>query len=167
MTFKARREINRHVGKRGGLGQFGDEAGGSAIVTDLINKTSFGEIVWNAMGDYDHPIRGFSAVLYPTNKSKRIGIHGVPEELVPNYGFNLHLDGSWTGPIPQHPDEVDSWQKPIDYDALPKELLDKCDPIGRQLLGAKASHLGYFIPTEEDCPLKPWFRDRFGETWMS
>ena len=53
--------------------------------------------------------------------------------------------------------------RPIDYDTMPAELLDKCSPIGRQLLGEKSSHLGYFIPTDDDVPLKPWYIERFGE----
>jgi ectoine hydroxylase-related dioxygenase (phytanoyl-CoA dioxygenase family) len=55
--------------------------------------------------------------------------------------------------------------RPIDYDRMPAELLEKCSPIGRQLLGHKVSHLGYYIPTDEDCPLKQWYIERFGETW--
>lgn len=54
--------------------------------------------------------------------------------------------------------------RPIDYEHMPQELLDKCSPIGRQLLGEKASHLGYFIPTDADVPLKPWYVERFGDT---
>lgn len=53
--------------------------------------------------------------------------------------------------------------RPIDYDRMPQEILDKCTPIGRQLLGAKASHLGYYIPKDEDVPLKAWYVERFGE----
>ena len=54
--------------------------------------------------------------------------------------------------------------RPIDYDTMPQKLLDKCTPIGRQLLGHKSSHLGYFIPTDDDVPLKPWYIERFGTT---
>lgn len=53
--------------------------------------------------------------------------------------------------------------RPIDYDTMPEELLAKCSPIGRQLLGDKATHLGYYIPTDEDVPLKQWYVERFGE----
>lgn len=55
--------------------------------------------------------------------------------------------------------------RPIDYDTMPQALLDKCSPIGKQLLGHKATHLGYYIPTDADCPLKAWFVEHFGETW--
>ena len=59
------------------------------------------------------------------------------------------------------------WLKPIDYQgSMPDDVLAKCSPIGRQLLGARASHLGYHIPTDEDAPLKAWFAERFGETWI-
>ncbi|HRW10273.1 MAG TPA: phytanoyl-CoA dioxygenase family protein [Caldilineaceae bacterium] len=55
--------------------------------------------------------------------------------------------------------------RPIDYDTMPQELLEKCSPIGKQLLGERATHLGYYIPTDADCPLKAWFAEHFGETW--
>ena len=58
------------------------------------------------------------------------------------------------------------WQKPIDYDRMPEELLAKCSPVGRQLLGAKSTHLGNYIPTDADCPLKAKYREWFGETWI-
>ena len=56
--------------------------------------------------------------------------------------------------------------RPIDYERMPPEILEKCSPIGRQLLGHKETHLGYFIPTEADAPLKQWCIERFGEDWM-
>lgn len=56
--------------------------------------------------------------------------------------------------------------RPTDYDSMPAELLAKCSAVGRQLLGAKSTHLGYFIPTPEDAPLKQWYIDHFGETWV-
>lgn len=56
--------------------------------------------------------------------------------------------------------------RPTDYDSMPAELLAKCSAVGRQLLGAKSTHLGYFIPTSEDAPLKQWYIDHFGETWV-
>lgn len=55
--------------------------------------------------------------------------------------------------------------RPIDYDTMPQEILDKCSPIGKQLLGHRETHLGYYLPTDEDCPLKAWFTEKFGETW--
>lgn len=57
--------------------------------------------------------------------------------------------------------------RPIDYDTMPQEVLDKCSPIGKQLLGHRETHLGYFIPTDADCPLKAWYAEHFGETWNS
>ncbi len=58
------------------------------------------------------------------------------------------------------------WLKPIDYDAMPAEFVARCGPVSRQLLGAKASHLGNYIPTDADCPLKERYRAWFGETWI-
>ncbi len=59
------------------------------------------------------------------------------------------------------------WLKPIDYETMPADLMARCGPIGRQLLGARTSHLGWFIPTDADCPLKELYRAWFGETWIS
>lgn len=56
--------------------------------------------------------------------------------------------------------------RPIDYETMPDSLLAKCSPIGKQLLGHKTSHLGYFIPSDEDAPLKAWYQERFGATWQ-
>lgn len=56
--------------------------------------------------------------------------------------------------------------RPIDYIQMPEELLARCNPIEKQLLGWKGSHLGYQAPQEADCPLKPWFEERFGTGWL-
>ncbi|MEZ4865482.1 MAG: phytanoyl-CoA dioxygenase family protein [Caldilineaceae bacterium] len=56
--------------------------------------------------------------------------------------------------------------RPIDFEQMPPALLAKCTPIGKQLLGYKASHLGYFIPTDADVPLKAWCQEHFGDNWM-
>ncbi len=58
------------------------------------------------------------------------------------------------------------WLKPIDYHDMPEALIARCGPVGRQLLGVKASHLGNYIPTEADCPLKAKYAEWFGETWI-
>src|ERR1041385_2666845 len=36
------------------------------------------------------------------------------------------------------------WLKPIDYETMPADLLARVGPVGRQLLGAKTSHLGNY-----------------------
>jgi hypothetical protein len=43
-------------------------------------------------------------------------------------------------------------------------LIDRCDPIRRQLLGASPTggH-GYTSPTDEDVPLRTWLREHLGE----
>ena len=56
--------------------------------------------------------------------------------------------------------------RPIDYETMPREILEKCSPIGRQLLGHKSSHLGFYLPTDEDVPLREYYRERWGETWQ-
>lgn len=48
------------------------------------------------------------------------------------------------------------WLRPIDYVTMPEEILQRSDPIRRQLLGATATQCGYYLPTPEDQPLKVW-----------
>ena len=43
-------------------------------------------------------------------------------------------------------------------------LMERCDPIRRQLLGASPSGgYGYTSPAEEDVPLRAWIREHLGE----
>ena len=35
-------------------------------------------------------------------------------------------------------------------------LMDRCDPVRKQLLGAGTGGFGYTSPKEEDVPLKGW-----------
>ena len=51
--------------------------------------------------------------------------------------------------------------RPVDYQTMPGELLTACSPIERQLLGDTVNHQGYYLPTVEDTPLKPWFDEHF------
>lgn len=52
------------------------------------------------------------------------------------------------------------WLRPIDYVTQPRELLDAVTPIRRQLLGDAATQLGYYIPTDEDAPLRAHWQQR-------
>lgn len=52
------------------------------------------------------------------------------------------------------------WLRPMDYVTMPEELLARCDPIRRQLLGDASTQLGYWLPTDEDAPLRAWQRER-------
>ena len=51
--------------------------------------------------------------------------------------------------------------RPVDYQAMPAKLMEACSPIERQLLGETVNHQGYYLPTVEDTPLKPWFDEHF------
>jgi ectoine hydroxylase len=55
------------------------------------------------------------------------------------------------------------WLRPMDYVTMPESLLARCDPIRRQLLGDAATQLGYWLPTDEDAPLRAWQREREAE----
>jgi ectoine hydroxylase-related dioxygenase (phytanoyl-CoA dioxygenase family) len=47
-------------------------------------------------------------------------------------------------------------------------LLDACDPIRRQLLGASPSGAnGYFEPTDDDVPLRAWIREHLGDAALA
>jgi ectoine hydroxylase len=46
------------------------------------------------------------------------------------------------------------WIRPRDDLGLTREQLVGLDPVRRQLLGAGTSAIGYWIPTEEDVPLR-------------
>ncbi len=54
------------------------------------------------------------------------------------------------------------WLRPMDYVTMPEELLARCDPVRRQLLGDAKTQLGYWLPTDEDAPLKAWLQERDG-----
>lgn len=59
------------------------------------------------------------------------------------------------------------WIRSKDYDIQPRELLDKLDPIQRQLLGDGPSANGHFSPrTEEDVPLYNLIKQIRGEKSM-
>ena len=50
------------------------------------------------------------------------------------------------------------WLRPMDYVQMPPELLAKCSPIRRQLLGNAQTALSFYLPKAEDVPLRQWQR---------
>ncbi len=46
------------------------------------------------------------------------------------------------------------WIKPMDYMQMPDALLARANPIQKQLLGAVDDAMSYYIPRDEDVPLK-------------
>jgi ectoine hydroxylase len=46
------------------------------------------------------------------------------------------------------------WIRPRDELGIDPGLLDRLDPVRRQLLGAGTSAIGYWIPTDDDVPLR-------------
>ena len=46
------------------------------------------------------------------------------------------------------------WIRPRDELGLDPRLVERLDPVKRQLLGAGTSAIGYWIPTDEDVPLR-------------
>ncbi|MAG83113.1 hypothetical protein CMK10_03025 [Candidatus Poribacteria bacterium] len=53
------------------------------------------------------------------------------------------------------------WLRPRD-DMTVEHLIDQCDPIRQQLLGASTGGMGYTSPQERDVPLKPWLSEHLG-----
>lgn len=54
------------------------------------------------------------------------------------------------------------WLRPRD-DMTVSHLIDRCDPIRRQLLGASPTGgYGYTSPSDEDVPLRTWLREHLG-----
>ena len=58
------------------------------------------------------------------------------------------------------------WLRGLDYNVMPPELLAKCDPIRRQLLGDGVDVKGWWQPTDEDVPLKQWLMTHRGEEYV-
>ena len=46
------------------------------------------------------------------------------------------------------------WVKPMDYIQMPDELVAKCNPIQKQLIGVVSDPLSFYIPQDKDVPLK-------------
>ena len=58
------------------------------------------------------------------------------------------------------------WLRGLDYNLMPSELLEKCDPIRRQLLGDGVDIKGWWQPTDADVPLKTWIAEHRGEEYV-
>ena len=58
------------------------------------------------------------------------------------------------------------WLRGLDYNLMPPELLDKCDPIRRQILGDGVDVKGWWQPTDADVPLKTWIAEHRGEEYL-
>jgi ectoine hydroxylase len=48
------------------------------------------------------------------------------------------------------------WLRPDDYREIPTDILNRTTPVRKQLLGAAATQLGYYLPTAADIPLRDW-----------
>ena len=55
------------------------------------------------------------------------------------------------------------WLRPMDYAAQPGELLARCDPIRRQLLGDSSGPMGFQLPEQGEVPLRDWLGEHTGE----
>ena len=55
------------------------------------------------------------------------------------------------------------WLRGLDFNLMPEDVLKKCDPIRRQLLGDGADIKGWWQPTEADVPLRTWLQEHRGQ----
>ncbi len=58
------------------------------------------------------------------------------------------------------------WLRGLDYNVMPDHLLEKCDPIRRQLLGDGVDVKGWWQPTDADVPLKSWILENLGKEYL-
>ncbi len=58
------------------------------------------------------------------------------------------------------------WLRPLDYTSMPAELLERCDPVLRQLLGDGKTQVGWYQPEPEDVPLRAWLVRNLGADRM-
>ena len=58
------------------------------------------------------------------------------------------------------------WLRGLDYNVIPEEVLEKCDPIRRQILGDGVDVKGWWQPTDADVPLKTWLIEHKGEEFV-
>ncbi len=58
------------------------------------------------------------------------------------------------------------WLRGLDYNLMPEDVLEKCDPIRRQLLGDGVDVKGWWQPTDADVPLKTWIAEHRGEEYL-
>jgi ectoine hydroxylase len=58
------------------------------------------------------------------------------------------------------------WLRGLDYNLIQEEILEKCDPIRRQLLGDGVDVKGWWQPTDADVPLKGWLLKHKGESYV-
>ena len=52
------------------------------------------------------------------------------------------------------------WVKPMDYIQMPKRLVDRCSPLQKQLIGEVSDALSYYLPEDEDVPLKSFLAEK-------
>lgn len=58
------------------------------------------------------------------------------------------------------------WLRGLDYNVIPEEVLKKCNPIQRQMLGDGVNIKGWWQPTDDDVPLKGWLLENKGEEYV-
>jgi ectoine hydroxylase-related dioxygenase (phytanoyl-CoA dioxygenase family) len=52
------------------------------------------------------------------------------------------------------------WIQPMDYIEMPQRLIEQADPIQKQMLGYITHNTGFYLPKEEEVPLRKWMEER-------
>ena len=89
----------------------GENLGGDAAMTDLVNASTVTPILNDVMGAFDPPTACQVGVIKPTEPSDRFNSLGYRDRDMPYYGAQIHMDGSITIAPPQEvqdgtPDEI-------------------------------------------------------------
>ena len=58
------------------------------------------------------------------------------------------------------------WLRGLDYNVMPDRILERCDPVRRQLLGDGMDVKGWWQPTDADVPLKGWLLKCKGKDYV-
>ncbi|NQZ69059.1 MAG: phytanoyl-CoA dioxygenase family protein, partial [Lentisphaeria bacterium] len=58
------------------------------------------------------------------------------------------------------------WLRGLDFNNFPEDILEKCDPIRRQMLGDGVDVKGWWQPTDADVPLKTWLEEKLGKDYV-
>ena len=58
------------------------------------------------------------------------------------------------------------WLRGLDYNVMSEGILERCDPIRRQILDDGVDIKGWWQPTDDDVPLKSWIARHRGEEYV-
>ncbi len=159
--------------------------GGSVIIERIFNLPGMGNLLLQALSTRDYPVVSAVNLVFATAVMAIAVFSGVlPRPAALDTGEGVlpvcvkagtavlfdrriwHRRGVNTSDVSRRAIMFGysyRWLRGLDYNSVPAEVLAKCDPIRRQLLGDGVNYKGWWQPTEADVPLKGWLRDHRGE----